>query len=1374
MATRELRVTTSVMRRLLASLILLVLAPMVLGRPAPALAERDRIAVWRLVGSQTYSDPLFWEFESKRCTVTATDQSMTCYYSLDTSEGSHSEYVRHVEWESPPEVIQVGSENLITLDVTLAIDDILYTDREGNVLSTASVLPIVSCGASVAWGTFQSTAPIPEEYQGDPDLFSDYQVEDLGYYRWAGWSWESCWVLTPNGEVDPWGSSIHHLSPDGLANVRESYVLSRQQRGNGYDLEDQELLQQVARGAIEPGDLNDGCDRFGLMIGIGSTNHTGLVHVYFYELDPDGSAAEVVPTELEVDTDASEQAGETSVPVPAVIAAMVATTAAGAAVVLRKKGRRGGVEERRDRKEPPSTFRMVLYKDFGDTLRVGEQPRGVGARIEELRHDGTVVPRPDLTAQISVEGSEAISATPWGLQAGYQTAGVQASDLGEAQLSEGTVSFTFVAPQGSFRNNVRFKISAEYEIVFAPEALTFIAGAHQTLQMPFGIKGLDPEIGLEPRFSLKLDVNGQKRFKNLRVVRDDKYPELWDVELTEESKPDDMPAGYMGEYSCELTATIPGARGDRQLRGSFDFYLFYEGILLSCQPLKAYCIEKDAPQDPEPPDEEEQAEVPDSGDQAPTVGDEFGPPQKKEAKKVLCIAHTKMRLTLYTWDKESGRLQNPISDLRSKDGVKISFTDVPGSEVLKDKDGNDVAKPCEALDFRYYVTDILEGNNTICYDIVPTKGVMLPPNRSQADVEASVTWGGRTFTAKERVNVLSQPRRQDLDERYSFYRAQDDDKFERLSRIRYKILTDPTYEDLMPVYYRIEAMIDGYDIEYGFFEHDYRRVSSLFARYTTGALGSIEANQLAFYGTDMFYADAFKAVVQGLNRSIPLIALRVGCAFVSKGLSEAFFIPASAISMGTEASLNYVDSGGDSLLEAYRVGVSEASRQALKDVLLNLAFEYGAEKIAPHAKALSKKAVDAKRALSAKLRGFFSSGKGAGAMKSAAKSVSGQLDDAARAAQGLIDSKRGLALTDPKLIRRDIAYTMGRIRGQIKYNDAMKALRRWDKLTRHHQQAVVLAVQGDKHAMRAMMEATDPMANLVRANHSRVMMDMEGRALHMARVSLADDLGRPLADIRVKTTSGNALADIRSGAKVSMDMDATFQVRVNDAWVDVKEALGQRCFDKAFHRIAKGFDVADDVAASYSKGLDLSIVDAVGRQSYGTYDDAMRVVKASRAGEAFDDPLRVAQTAQYKCDEWLEMAERANRDASRALARGDFELAQELSSCAESFTEEGCRSFSKQAERLVNNRLYALQAKGVKVDMGSFLKKAEVIRQSGLGKAGGTGLTTPEVEVVLKEGLGTSLKEAFHELGEWIVKLDAFIRKQGEGHGVLRGMRKAP
>lgn len=1353
MATRGSRVTMSVTRRLLAGLALLALASMLLGGSAPALAEGGRVAVWRLVGSQTYSDPLFWEFESNRCTVTTTDQSMTCHYSLDYSDGYHQEYVRHIEWEPPPEVIRVGSENLITLDVTLAIDGILYTDREGTVLSTDSVLPSVSCGASVAWGTFRSTAPVPEEYQGSPELLYDYQVADLGYYRWAGWSRESSWVLTPNGEVDPWGSSIHQLSPDGLADARESYILSRQQRGDGRDLEDQDLLVQVAEGAIGPGDLNEGNDRFGLMIGIGSTNHTGLMRVYFYELDPDGSAAEAAPTELVVDIDAPDQAGETAgIPVPAVIVAGVAAAGvAGAAIALKGKRPRSKEKGRQDNKKPHSRYRMVLYKDFGDTLRVGEPVRGVGARIEELREDGSVVDRPGLSALISITGCDAIAATPRGMQGSYQMADIQANDLGEAQPGEGVVSFAFIGSAGGFRNNVRFKISAEYELVFAPDPLTFIAGEHQTLQMPFGIKGLDPQSGLEPRFALKLDINGERRFKDLRVVRDDEYPGLWNVELTEAGVSNDMPAGYMGSHSCEVTATIPGTQGDRLVRGSFEFFHFFEGLLLACQPLKAYCILKDAPSSPEPPDGEEQAEVPDEGDQAS---------EKKRTKQVLTPAHTKLRLTLFTWDKESGKLENPVPDIKSKDGVKIMFTDVPGSEILKDKDGNDVAKPCAALDFKYFVTDILEASNTVCYDILPINGVMLPPNRSQADIEASVIWGDRTFTAKERVNVISQPRRQDLDKRYAAYEAEDREKFEKLLRIQRKILIEHTYADLMPVFYRIEAMMQGYDIEYGYFEPDYRRVGSLFARYASGALGSIEANQLAFYGTDMVYADAFKMTVQDANRSLVLTALRVACACKTAGKSEAFFMALSAIGSGTEASLDYIDKGGDSLLEAYRVGVGEASRHALMDYLAGKAVEKTIKVAAPAAKRLAKKAVDAKNVFAAKLRGSFSTGVCGGAMKFAAKDVGGQIDDAARAAQELIDKNRGLVLSDGELLKRDIAYTLGRIEGQIKYNDAMKALRNWDRLTRFQQRAIVLGVQGDKHAMRAMMEAADPLSNLVRANHSRIMMDMEGKALHMARVSLCDELGIPFKDIRVKTTSGNLAADIQAGTKVSMDMDATFQVRIDNSWVDVRQATGQRHFDRAFHKIAKGYEAADDaVAASLSKANDLSIVDAAGTESYGTYEDAMRVIQAARAGEAFDDPLRVAQTAEYKCDEWLELAKNARADAARELARGNLGLAEKLASQAESFIEEGCRSFSKQAQRLVNNKLLALQAKGVKVDMGNFLVEAEVIAKSGIGKAGGTGLTAAEVEVVLDQGLGTSLGKVFHKLGEWTIKLDGFLRK---------------
>lgn len=294
--------------------------------------------------------------------------------------------------------------------------------------------------------------------------------------------------------------------------------------------------------------------------------------------------------------------------------------------------------------------------------------------------------------------------------------------------------------------------------------------------------------------------------------------------------------------------------------------------------------------------------------------------------------------------------------------------------------------------------------------------------------------------------------------------------------------------------------------------------------------------------------------------------------------------------------------------------------------------------------------------------------------------------------------------------------------------------------------------------MRALMEETGPLANLVRANHSSVMADIQGKALHMARVSLADKLKVPLSKIRAKTTSGNLTADIKVGKSLSMDMDASFEVLIDGKWVYVKESLGQQHFDKAFFKIARGYDAVDDaVAAMHSKAHDLSIVGSPGVQSYGTYADALRVIKAERAGEAFDDVQRVVKTVEYKNEEWLELARNARADAKAALAQGRVKEAQWLSEAAESFVEEGCRSFTKQTNRTVVNKLIALEKSGVKVDTGNFLVKAKVIEQSGIGKNGGTGLTTAEVEVTLENGFNTTLEGVFGELGPMIKKLNHLL-----------------
>lgn len=104
-------------------------------------------------------------------------------------------------------------------------------------------------------------------------------------------------------------------------------------------------------------------------------------------------------------------------------------------------------------------------------------------------------------------------------------------------------------------------------------------------------------------------------------------------------------------------------------------------------------------------------------------------------------------------------------------------------------------------------------------------------------------------------------------------------------------------------------------------------------------------------------------------------------------------------------------------------------------------------------------------------------------------------------------------------------------------------------------------------------------------------------------------------------------------------------------------------------------------------------------------------------------------------------------------------MAQKLAAAAESFTEEGCRSFGKQFERIIRTKLAVLKEHGVNVDMDDFIQAAEVIKQSGIEKSGGLGCTSPEVEVVLENGLNTSLGKVFHQINYWTVKLNDLVEK---------------
>ena len=107
--------------------------------------------------------------------------------------------------------------------------------------------------------------------------------------------------------------------------------------------------------------------------------------------------------------------------------------------------------------------------------------------------------------------------------------------------------------------------------------------------------------------------------------------------------------------------------------------------------------------------------------------------------------------------------------LPKRDDVQLAFADVPGSSVLVDKDGKETKGPVEELDFVSFISDIKRTDNTVTFEILPTKGIMTPPNRAQVDVTCVVTYtdqagNERTFMETQRVNAISQPYRIDYDE----------------------------------------------------------------------------------------------------------------------------------------------------------------------------------------------------------------------------------------------------------------------------------------------------------------------------------------------------------------------------------------------------------------------------------------------------------------------------------------------------------------------------------------------------------------------------------------------------------------------------------
>ncbi|MBQ9001949.1 MAG: hypothetical protein IJ087_08865 [Eggerthellaceae bacterium] len=828
------------------------------GTFAPRTAGAANQPMWQLQGVRIFTHAP----DNPHVTYSYTENGVSSHwdnktYNEKTKRSYGCSFDEQRAWGDLPERIVVGQEP----DVYISFED-SYSGFSGNLEGTGSCAPLYWGGnVRMELGVYD-----PNEKTID-DLF-DYYGERYASAGVPGFEFLDFWEFGmvnvaalceasdvefvefnppdldgyPGARSREWKEALFERYPSGSRtykwHVTEGFSRILLQYGGDYGRSAEAFLEECCDEDHNPVAIDDPMIGMAIRITAHPIDDSGDVTVvYLYTWDPDSSGTSggytQTPKEnVTVETTPPKEGGEFGVwVIPAAIIGGAAVI--GGAVALSRRGRKGGDDgpgddEPDDDPDEPSTFRMALYKEFGDTLFVGGGPQTVGALIEEVKPDGQVRVRDDLTAHISFGASTNLSAQDIGMQNHYRCVNVEALN---ADSPEAIVSITFTGEGGTFTNNVKFKVG-KTELYFGDVALTFIAGYKQTLAIPFCFAGMQLPEGVEPVFKCTLWTGnvpgeGSNYFTDVKVVRDREHPEaMWNVRLTETGIAPVLGPGELEHFTCEVTATWKAPSGESKLTGIFDLYRFVEGIRLHVEPLKCYAVDRKAKfvefrgrDEGETPAEFREkldawrAQLPED-----SAKGEYVIPVECEGVTQQA-ARSIIRATLYTWGAGyDGDIGNPgwgqafdemplldpddpdaadivvraVNPLPEFGKTKIEFADVPGSSVLKDADGNDVVHPCEAMGFGYFLKKIDYKNNEQTFHVVASKGILTPPNRVQVDVTVKMEWSRRKFERTERVMAISQPWRADYAEKAAAYDADDAHKLERLAYIQNQSLRSDT------------------------------------------------------------------------------------------------------------------------------------------------------------------------------------------------------------------------------------------------------------------------------------------------------------------------------------------------------------------------------------------------------------------------------------------------------------------------------------------------------------------------------------------------------------------------------------------------------
>ncbi len=971
-------------------------------------------------------------------------------------------------------------------------------------------------------------------------------------------------------------------------------------------------------------------------------------------------------------------------------------------------------KKKKEKDKKKSTFKMVFTKDFGDTVSGGQEV-SVFARIIEITSDNKTIQRDDLTEKIKFESVENCEIVTTSIVKQYKGAVMKAY----SKLDYCIVSITFKQDFSSITNNIKFNVLGEPEIIIPQEFLAFIACGKQQFDLPLILIGMDDNCDVSSAIISSSFVSSTYQ---------DEDGVYW-LRVTENGTTKGV-AGAIENFPCEVTVIS----NDKTYRESISILRYHEGVHLKIDHLNCFYVKYN-------PDKEAIQE-----------------PEDGRKKVQVMPALNRITALLYTWDTETGQMRNPVCE-----DVALAIEDIPCDTIFKDAKGEKIEKPCEYLQFNFSFDKVEELNNEMVFTCFATNGILVAPNRGKAKLKIQVRWNNRTFTDEKEVPLLSQPYRiktsiSDINK----YELEDKKMTENLMRIQHQVQNVDNFYSLRPLYYKINVMLEGYHIDFGYYLPDYYGILYLYSRYVTGELGDYQT-EFDQSSTSQMLLDATHLALTSFSSSGVAIALRIGCAVQTLGTSEIYFLAVQSLG----SMVDYAHKGGNSYLEAGFIG----AKTAIVELALGFAIGKGIRGGILATKGMFKSGISAglKKAatelteetveeLLTKSKQLFTTANMSQRILSSSKTITKCLKQAENTIDDLIRTTK-LANEDSISVLKEMAYIEGRKQGLIKVNNLVNAIND-PTMTKEQLKKIVLSIQMDKHALHQLKESKTMISGAARATFNNTMNEIYEKATELTRRRLAKQLGVSLDDVVYVSATGNAASITGT---VPFDKDLTFRVfnKLTGQFDDIAEHVVAKEYNKFFYRVSVGRTAASEqLASNFAKLADQSIVEATGKESYGKWLDFLRVVDKARQTEAFDDVDKVISAVKYKSRHFLEMAKLGVEVGEQAYKKGNLKLATEIFARSEGLVEEGIRQSTKQYQRIILPRMEARLVKGLPVNQ-QLIEKMTILEKIGLGtgsmakhSGGSTGITVERARVILQQRFNTTIEDVLDETGNYIAEIN--------------------